>query len=60
MRMPRPSFKIDAQHPGADLAGETAAALAAASLVFRQTDAPYAATLLTRSTIDGITGVSNG
>ena len=31
---PRTSHKIDANNPGSDLAGETAAALAAASLVF--------------------------
>ena len=31
---PRKSHKVDASNPGSDLAGETAAALAAASLVF--------------------------
>lgn len=35
LNMSRPAYKIDAQHPGSDLAGETAAALAAVSLVFR-------------------------
>lgn len=49
MTMARPAFKIDAQHPGSDLAGEAAAALAAASLVFRPTDPAYAATLLTHA-----------
>jgi endoglucanase len=34
MRMNRPAFKIDTSCPGSDLAGETAASLAAASIVF--------------------------
>ena len=42
MTMTRPSFKIDAQNPGSDLAGEAAAALAAASIIFRPTDSAYA------------------
>lgn len=50
MTMARPSFKIDAQHPGSDLAGEAAAALAAASIVFRATDAAYADRLLQHAT----------
>jgi len=50
MTMQRPSFKIDAQHPGSDLAGEAAAALASASIVFRPTNAAYADTLLTHAT----------
>jgi endoglucanase len=45
----RPSFKIDASCPGSDLAGETAAALAASSMVFSATDPGYAATLLTHA-----------
>jgi hypothetical protein len=49
MTMARPAFKIDAQRPGSDLAGEAAAALAAASLVFRATDPAHAATLLTHA-----------
>ncbi|KAG6544948.1 hypothetical protein Mapa_013640 [Marchantia paleacea] len=32
----RPSYKLDSDHPGSDVAGESAAAMAAASLVFRQ------------------------
>ena len=41
--MPRPVYSIDASSPGSDLAGETAAALAAASIVFRSAgDAAYA------------------
>ena len=46
MQMARPAFKIDSTHPGSDLAGETAAALAAASMAFRPTDPSYANTLL--------------
>lgn len=49
MQMARPSAKIDAAHPGSDLAGETAAALAAISMVFRPTDAAYADKLLTHA-----------
>lgn len=43
---PRPSFKIDSQNPGSDLASEVAASLAASSLLFRATDASYADNLL--------------
>jgi len=46
MQMARPAFKISATCPGSDLAGETAAALAAASLAFRPTDPGYANTLV--------------
>ncbi|XP_037070229.1 endoglucanase 13-like [Pollicipes pollicipes] len=46
MAMPRPAHKITASTPGSELAGETAAALAAASLVFRPSDLNYADTLL--------------
>ena len=46
MQMARPSFRITATCPGSDLAGETAAAMAASSIVFRQTDPAYADTLL--------------
>lgn len=42
----RPSAKIDAHNPGTDLAAETAAALASASIVFRPTDEAYADELL--------------
>ncbi|GAA4458963.1 glycoside hydrolase family 9 protein [Phytohabitans houttuyneae] len=47
--MARPAYKIDASCGGADLAGETAAAMAASSMVFRSTDAAYANTLLTHA-----------
>lgn len=49
MPMQRPAYKIDASRPGSDLAGETAAALAAASIIFRDTDAAYAEELLTHA-----------
>ncbi|OVA02725.1 Glycoside hydrolase [Macleaya cordata] len=46
MTTPRTTFKIDAKHPGSDLAGETAAALAAASIAFQKSDPQYSSTLL--------------
>ncbi|XP_064646839.1 endoglucanase E-4-like [Lineus longissimus] len=46
MTMNRPSYKIHAGAPGSDLAGETAAAMAAGYLVFRDEDPAFAATLL--------------
>ena len=49
MQMARPAYKIDATHPGSDLAGETAAALAAASMVFATDDPTYSATLLSHA-----------
>ncbi|QRK07426.1 glycoside hydrolase family 9 protein [Archangium violaceum] len=49
MQMARPAFKIDASCPGSDLAGETAAAMAASSIVFRASDPAYSATLLTHA-----------
>lgn len=36
MNQTRPSSKVDATNPGSDVAGEAAAALAAASIVFKQ------------------------
>ena len=49
MPMARPAYKIDATCGGSDLAGETAAAMAASSIVFRPTDAAYADKLLTHA-----------
>jgi endoglucanase len=46
MQMARPAYRVTTACPGSDLAGETAAALAAASIAFRPTDAAYANTLL--------------
>ena len=37
MRLGRPAYKVDPANPGSDLAAETAAALASASIVFRAT-----------------------
>ncbi|CAG0886957.1 unnamed protein product [Darwinula stevensoni] len=42
----RPSYFIDQNSPGSDLAAETAAAMAASSIVFRGNDDNYANTLL--------------
>lgn len=46
MTMERPAFRIDADHPGSELAGEAAAALAAASILFQSQDPEYAALCL--------------
>jgi endoglucanase len=46
MQMPRPSFKVDLTNPGSTVVAETAAAMAASSIVFKPTDPEYAATLL--------------
>ncbi|XP_027098407.1 endoglucanase 8 [Coffea arabica] len=45
----RTVYKIDVNHPGSDVAGETAAALAAASIVFRSRDPAYSRLLLNRA-----------
>lgn len=49
MQMTRPAYKIDASCGGSDLAGETAAAMAASSIVFRPTNPTYADTLVTHA-----------
>ncbi|HEV2780160.1 MAG TPA: glycoside hydrolase family 9 protein, partial [Actinophytocola sp.] len=49
MPMARPAYRIDATCGGSDLAGETAAAMAASSMVFRQTDPTYANTLVSHA-----------
>ncbi|GMQ05712.1 hypothetical protein CsSME_00050628 [Camellia sinensis var. sinensis] len=49
MTTSRQAYKIDPSNPGSDLAGETAAAMAAASLVFRHSNPSYANELLTHS-----------
>lgn len=49
MTMPRPAFAVTPEKPGSELGGEGAAALAAASILFRDTDPTYAATLLTHA-----------
>jgi len=49
MTMSRPSYAVTAAKPGSELAGEGAAALAAASILFQSDDPAYAATLLTHA-----------
>ena len=49
MTMSRPAYKIDRNKPGSDLAAETAAAMAAGSIVFRDEDRDYADLLLNHS-----------
>lgn len=46
MTTSRQAYKIDAENPGSDLAGETAAAMAAASMVFRSSNPHYSHLLL--------------
>ncbi len=46
MKMDRPSYYIDSTNPGTDLAAETAAAMAASSMIFQDDDPDYAAELL--------------
>lgn len=45
----RTVLKIDKNNPGTEVAAETAAALASASLVFRKTDPNYSKVLLKRA-----------
>ena len=49
MDTPRTVYKVDPAHPGSDVAGETAAALAAGSIVFRSRDPAYSRLLLDRA-----------
>ncbi|KAJ9696553.1 hypothetical protein PVL29_008663 [Vitis rotundifolia] len=49
MDTPRSVFKIDRNTPGSDVAAETAAALAAASVVFRRSDPTYSKLLVRRA-----------
>lgn len=49
MDTPRTVIKIDRNTPGSDVAGEAAAALAAASLVFRRSDPTYSKLLVRRA-----------
>ncbi len=46
MQMERPSYKIDQDNPGTELAAETAAAMAAASIIFSKEDPAYSAELI--------------
>ncbi|XBI48344.1 hypothetical protein VPH35_112109 [Triticum aestivum] len=49
MDTPRTVYKVDPSHPGSDVAAETAAALAAGSIVFRDADPVYSQRLLDRA-----------
>lgn len=49
MTTDRRAYKIDPSNPGSDLAGETAAAMAAASVVFRHYNPGYANELLSHA-----------
>ncbi len=49
MAMARPAAKITASCPGSDVAGETAAAMAASSIVFKGDDPTYAAKLVSHA-----------
>ncbi|KAE8731999.1 Endoglucanase 8 [Hibiscus syriacus] len=49
MKGPRPVLQINSDNPGTEIAGETSAAMAAASMVFRLIDAPYARRLLNKA-----------
>ncbi|ERN10856.1 hypothetical protein AMTR_s00027p00247670, partial [Amborella trichopoda] len=46
MDTPRTVYSVDAANPGSEVAAETAAALAAASIAFRSSDSAYSHTLL--------------
>ena len=46
MDTPRTAYKVDVNRRGSDVAAETAAALAAASMAFRGVDNAYSARLL--------------
>ncbi|KAJ6365888.1 hypothetical protein OIU77_002451 [Salix suchowensis] len=46
MTTPRTAYKLDQNHPGADLAGETAAALAASAIAFKPYNSSYSNLLL--------------
>ncbi|KAK6177037.1 hypothetical protein SNE40_015225 [Patella caerulea] len=45
----RPAFKVDASSPGSDVVMETAAAMAAGSIAFKDRDSAYSSTLLSHA-----------
>ena len=49
MKTPRTLYKIDENDPGTEIAAETAAAMAASSIVFRGADRKYARSLLNKA-----------
>ena len=46
MTVERPAYSLTPARPGSDCAGESAAALASASILFEDTDSAYSATLI--------------
>ncbi|KAK7308407.1 hypothetical protein VNO77_42011 [Canavalia gladiata] len=50
MTTPRTTYRIDENNPGSDLAAETAAAFASASIAFKSVDKNYASNLLLHAT----------
>ncbi|KAJ9178682.1 hypothetical protein P3X46_010546 [Hevea brasiliensis] len=52
MTTPRTAYKLDEYHPGSDLAGETAAALAASSIAFKPYNSSYSILLLVHAKQD--------
>ena len=50
MDTPRTSYVVTKEKPGSELSAEIAAALAASSIVFQQSDKAYSTLLLTRAT----------
>ena len=51
MQMSRPAIALDADNPGSEVAAETAAALAAAAILFSDEDSEYAEELLTHAIV---------
>ncbi|OMO98095.1 Glycoside hydrolase, family 9 [Corchorus olitorius] len=49
MDTPRTSYVVNQTHPGSEVSGETAAALAASSLAFQSADKKYSADLINRA-----------
>ncbi|CAN0909117.1 Endoglucanase 5 [Linum grandiflorum] len=49
MTTSRTSYKVDENHPGSDIAGETAAAFAASSIAFKRYDSKYSDLLLSHA-----------
>lgn len=49
MKTPRTLYKIDKKTPGTEIAAETAAAMAAASVVFRKHNHTYSRRLLNKA-----------
>ncbi|XP_041378951.1 endoglucanase A-like [Gigantopelta aegis] len=47
MTMPRPAYSVTTSNPGSDVAGNTAAAMAAGAIAFKTKDSVYSARLLT-------------